>query len=133
DILYTDEFQKKVTNYCAQFGHSLWSANQLPAQEVKQIINFLLLSNNFYPVIYYTDEFQKKATNYCARFGHSLWSANQLPAQEVNCKVKSWLGHDQTMGVTLVFINHFQSLRDRAFIPTSEDDSLFSDLSKIER
>ena len=24
----------KVTNYCIWFGHSLWSANQLPAQEV---------------------------------------------------------------------------------------------------
>ncbi|CAD1481295.1 unnamed protein product, partial [Heterotrigona itama] len=50
--------------------------------QLKQMINLLLLSNNFYPVIYYTDEFQKKATNYCIRFGHSLWSANQLPAQE---------------------------------------------------
>ncbi|CAD1469708.1 unnamed protein product, partial [Heterotrigona itama] len=86
------------------FGHSLWSANQLPAQEVnlnvenflsqnynissvlnmtqtKQIIDLLLLSNNFYPMISY--RFKKKKVNYCTRFGHSLWSANQLPAQGV--------------------------------------------------
>ncbi|CAD1470226.1 unnamed protein product, partial [Heterotrigona itama] len=25
--------KKKTTNYCIRFGHSLWSANQLPAQE----------------------------------------------------------------------------------------------------
>ena len=24
----------KATNYCVRFGHSLWSANQLPAQVV---------------------------------------------------------------------------------------------------
>ncbi|KOX77661.1 hypothetical protein WN51_09326 [Melipona quadrifasciata] len=24
--------EKKATNYCIRFGHSLWSANQLPAQ-----------------------------------------------------------------------------------------------------
>ena len=29
-----DEFKKKMTNYCIWFGHSLWSASQLPAQEV---------------------------------------------------------------------------------------------------
>ncbi|CAD1469003.1 unnamed protein product, partial [Heterotrigona itama] len=33
-IYHTDEFKKKATNYCMRFGHSLWSANQLPAQEV---------------------------------------------------------------------------------------------------
>ena len=27
--------KKKATNYCIRFGHSLWSANQLPAQGVK--------------------------------------------------------------------------------------------------
>ena len=26
--------KKKSTNYCIRFGHSLWSANQLPAQGV---------------------------------------------------------------------------------------------------
>ena len=28
--------EKKATNYCTRFGHSLWSANQLPAQEVRK-------------------------------------------------------------------------------------------------
>ncbi|CAD1480661.1 unnamed protein product, partial [Heterotrigona itama] len=27
------EFKKKATHYCIEFGHSLWSANQLPVQE----------------------------------------------------------------------------------------------------
>ena len=27
--------KKKARNYCIRFGHSLWSANQLPAQGVK--------------------------------------------------------------------------------------------------
>ena len=27
--------EKKATNYCIRFGHSLWSANQLPPQVVK--------------------------------------------------------------------------------------------------
>ena len=31
---YADEFKKK-TNYCIRFGHSLWSADQLLAQEVR--------------------------------------------------------------------------------------------------
>ena len=31
---HTDELKKKATNYCVRFGHSLWSVNQLPAQEV---------------------------------------------------------------------------------------------------
>ncbi|CAD1469265.1 unnamed protein product, partial [Heterotrigona itama] len=31
---YTDEFEKKTTNYCVRFGHSLWSANQLPTQRL---------------------------------------------------------------------------------------------------
>ncbi|CAD1476133.1 unnamed protein product, partial [Heterotrigona itama] len=48
----------------------------------KQIINLLLLSNNFCPKSYHTYEFKKKVTNYRIRFGHSLWSANQLPVQE---------------------------------------------------
>ncbi|CAD1479125.1 unnamed protein product, partial [Heterotrigona itama] len=103
-LYYSDEFKKKVTNYCIRFGHSLWSANHLPAQEVnlrpkiaifsqfqynpgKTIIINLLL-RNFYPVIYHIDEIKKEATNYCIRFGHSLWSANQLPAQEVNLRPK---------------------------------------------
>ncbi|CAD1469550.1 unnamed protein product, partial [Heterotrigona itama] len=50
--------------------------------KTKQIINLLLLGNNFYPMILYRDEFKKKAANYCIRFGHSLWSVNHLPAQE---------------------------------------------------
>ncbi|CAD1474211.1 unnamed protein product, partial [Heterotrigona itama] len=76
-ISSTDEFKKKTTNY-TRFGHSLWSANQLPTQRVnllRKIINLSLLSNNFYPAISSTDEFKKKTTNYCIRFGHSLWSA----------------------------------------------------------
>ena len=28
--------KKKATNYCIRFGHSLWSANQLPAQRVER-------------------------------------------------------------------------------------------------
>ncbi|CAD1475057.1 unnamed protein product, partial [Heterotrigona itama] len=36
---HTDEFKKNATNYCVRFGHSLWSANQLPAQEVKRPIS----------------------------------------------------------------------------------------------
>ncbi|CAD1478046.1 unnamed protein product, partial [Heterotrigona itama] len=35
------KFKKKVTNYCIRFGHSLWSANQLPAQGVDSFENFL--------------------------------------------------------------------------------------------
>ena len=34
----TDEFKKKVTNYCVRFGRSLWSANQLPAQGIDELI-----------------------------------------------------------------------------------------------
>ncbi|CAD1479226.1 unnamed protein product, partial [Heterotrigona itama] len=75
-----DEFKKKATTYCIRFGHSLWSANQLPVQGAKQITSLPLFSH-FYL------EFKKKATNYCIRFGHSLWSANQLPAQR-NSKEK---------------------------------------------
>ena len=32
---FKSEFKKKATNYCIRFGHSLWSANQSPAQGVK--------------------------------------------------------------------------------------------------
>ena len=43
---YTDESKKKATDYCIWFGHSLWSANQLLAQEVNtwNEYSFLLLS-----------------------------------------------------------------------------------------
>ncbi|CAD1476379.1 unnamed protein product, partial [Heterotrigona itama] len=51
----------------------------------KQIINLLLVSNNFYSVVLYRRYYLKrKRQNYCIQFGHSLWSANELPAQEVN-------------------------------------------------
>ncbi|CAD1471375.1 unnamed protein product, partial [Heterotrigona itama] len=78
---HTNEFKKKATSYSMRFGHSLWSANQLPTQGAKQVINLLFLSNNFYPYRYHTNEFKKKATSYSMRFGHSLWSVDQLPAQ----------------------------------------------------
>ena len=32
--------KKKATDYCIRFGHSLWSANQLPAQGVKKSRRF---------------------------------------------------------------------------------------------
>ena len=31
---YMDEFKRKATNCSIRLGHSLWSANQLPAQGV---------------------------------------------------------------------------------------------------
>ncbi|CAD1473148.1 unnamed protein product, partial [Heterotrigona itama] len=33
NFYHTDEFKKKATNYCIQFGHSLWSVNQLSVQK----------------------------------------------------------------------------------------------------
>ncbi|CAD1476849.1 unnamed protein product [Heterotrigona itama] len=30
NFYHTDEVKRKATNYCIRFGHSLWSANQLP-------------------------------------------------------------------------------------------------------
>ncbi|CAD1476014.1 unnamed protein product, partial [Heterotrigona itama] len=33
---------KKATNYCIRFGHSLWSANQLPAQGVEEACGSLV-------------------------------------------------------------------------------------------
>ncbi|KOX77708.1 hypothetical protein WN51_09373 [Melipona quadrifasciata] len=33
--------KKKATNYCIRFGHSLWSANRLPAQRVNGLLGFL--------------------------------------------------------------------------------------------
>ena len=33
-LLPNSEFKEKATNYCVRFGHSLRSANQLPAQVV---------------------------------------------------------------------------------------------------
>ena len=36
-LFQTPEFEKKATNHCTRFGHSLWSANQSPAQEVKHL------------------------------------------------------------------------------------------------
>ena len=53
--------------------------NLLTINGNKQI--YLLLLNNFYPVIPYRRDSKKKATNY--RLGHSLRSANQLPARVV--------------------------------------------------
>ena len=38
--------EKKATNYYVRFGHSLWSANQLPAQEVNAASNILLIVEN---------------------------------------------------------------------------------------
>ena len=38
---------EKETDYCIRFGHSLWSVNQLPAQEVK-IMAIVTLSVRFY-------------------------------------------------------------------------------------
>ncbi|KOX80643.1 hypothetical protein WN51_05498 [Melipona quadrifasciata] len=35
--------KKKATNYCIRFGHSLWSANQLPAQG----LNYMILDNEY--------------------------------------------------------------------------------------
>ncbi|CAD1479221.1 unnamed protein product, partial [Heterotrigona itama] len=47
---YTDEFEKNATNYCVRFGHSLWSANQLPTQ--KELTSYAgMMINNFYPTI----------------------------------------------------------------------------------
>ncbi|KAF3422329.1 hypothetical protein E2986_10876 [Frieseomelitta varia] len=64
--------KKKATNYCIRFGHSLWSANQLPAQGANQSpipakqMTSLLSLNHFYPVISYRRVQEKrKTTNYC--------------------------------------------------------------------
>ena len=37
-MIYTDESKKKATNCCIRFGHSLWSAIQLLAQEIKELL-----------------------------------------------------------------------------------------------
>ena len=51
--------------------------------QAKQIVNLLLLSNNFYPVISYRSDIKKRRIICCIRFRHSLWSANQLPTQGI--------------------------------------------------
>ncbi|CAD1480477.1 unnamed protein product, partial [Heterotrigona itama] len=50
--------------------------------QAKQIINLLLLSNNFYPVILYRRVQKESDELLYIWFGHSLWSVNQLPVQE---------------------------------------------------
>ncbi|CAD1472828.1 unnamed protein product [Heterotrigona itama] len=71
---HTDEFKQKAVKYCIRFGHSLWSVNQLPAQEAKQITNLLLLSGYFYPVMLYRRVQKESNELLYIRFGHSLWS-----------------------------------------------------------